>query len=78
MNLGSLLLLLVVLTTILFNFVSNRCPKCKKWHFKGFNRVDEEIISDDVKVYCSKCRYTWTIKYKKSELQLKTDTITKD
>ena len=78
MGAGSSVLFLVILITLFINYKNNRCPKCKKWEFKGFSRVDEEIISDDIKVYCSKCHHTWTIKYKKSELQPKTDTTSKD
>lgn len=67
MNTGPLLLMLVVLTTILINYFKNRCPNCKKWQIKGFNRVDEESIGDTVNVYCSRCMHKWSIKSKKSE-----------
>jgi len=54
MGAGSSVLFLVIIITLFLNYKNNRCPNCKKWEFKGFSRVDEEIISDDVKVYCSK------------------------
>jgi hypothetical protein len=73
MNIGPLLLMLVVISTILINYYNNRCPNCKKWQIKGFNRVDEEGIGDMVTVYCSRCKYKWSIKFKKSEFQTKID-----
>ena len=73
MNIGPLLLMLVVVTTLIINYFNNRCPKCKKWQIRGFDRVDEEAITDKVTVYCKRCKRKWAIKYKKSEFQPKID-----
>ena len=73
MNIGPLLLMLVVVTTLIINYFNNRCPNCKKWQIRGFNRVDDETISDVVTVYCSRCKHKWTIKFKRSEFQPKQD-----
>jgi DNA-directed RNA polymerase subunit RPC12/RpoP len=73
MNIGPLLLMLVIITTLIINYLNNRCPNCKKWQIKGFNRLDEVIDNDDVKVYCSRCNHKWAIKYKKSDFQPKKD-----
>ena len=78
MNIGPLLLMLVIITTILINYLNNRCPNCKKWQFKCFNRVYEETADERVTVYCGRCNHTWGIKYKKSEFQPKIETTTKD
>jgi len=75
---GTIILFIVLISTLVINYINNRCPNCKLWKFKGFSRVDEEIISDEVKVYCDRCQHTWNIKYKKSDMQPKTDTTTKD
>ena len=48
-------------------------PNCKKWQIRGFDRVDEEAITDKVTVYCKRCKHKWAIKYKKSEFQPKID-----
>lgn len=71
MGQGFTILLLVTLVTLFINFKSNRCPKCKKWYFKGFSRADEDIAEDLVKVFCPKCNHKWSIKYTKSEFQPK-------
>tara|TARA_B100001287_G_scaffold207821_1_gene176808 strand:+ start:398 stop:634 length:237 start_codon:yes stop_codon:yes gene_type:complete len=78
MNIGPLLLMLVITTTILINYLNNRCPKCKKWQFKGFNRVDEETAGELVTVYCPRCSHKWSINYKKSEFQPTNETTTRD
>ena len=71
MSIGPLLLIIVVITTLIINYLNNRCPNCKKWYIKGFKRLDEEIINDVVKVYCPKCNHRWAIKFKKSEFKPK-------
>ena len=71
MSIGPLLLIIVLTSTLIINYLNNRCPNCKKWQIKGFNRLDEEIIGDVVKVYCPKCDHKWDIKFKKTELKLK-------
>ena len=73
MNIGPLLLMLVVVTTLIINYFNNKCPNCKKWQIRGFDRLDEEAITDKVTVYCKRCKHTWAIKYKKSEFQPKID-----
>lgn len=78
MNVGPLLLILVIIATVLINYLNNRCPKCKKWQFKGFNRADEKISEEVVTVYCSRCSHKWGIKYKKSEFQPTIETTMKD
>ena len=78
MNVGPLILMLVIITTILINYLNNRCPKCNKWQFKGFNRKDDETIRDVVRVYCPRCQHDWTIEYKKSEFQPKHEVTEKD
>ena len=78
MGAGSVVLFIVIFLTLYINYVNNRCPNCKKWEFKGFNRIDEEEITDEVKVFCTKCEHTWSIKYKKSDFQPKQEIIKKD
>lgn len=69
MGIPSTFLFLVIFITLLINYKSNRCPQCKKWHFKGFTRVDSEIEYEQVRVACSSCNYEWEIDYRKSDYQ---------
>ena len=72
MNVGPLLLIIVLVTTIVINYVNNRCPNCKKWKITGFNRSDEEDNrGENITVYCQKCSYKWQIKYKEPEIKPK-------
>ena len=38
--------MLVVVTTLIINYFNNRCPNCKKWQIRGFDRVDDEAITE--------------------------------
>ena len=70
--------MLVLISTILINYYKNRCPNCKKWQIKGFNRIDGKGIGDMVSVYCPRCKHKWLIKFKKSEFQTKLDSSKND
>ena len=62
-NLTILLSILIVTFVMVFiDYLSNRCPKCKTWHFFRFGLIEidkpsEKLMREWVK--CKKCCNEW-------------------
>ena len=62
-NLTLLLSIPIVIFILFFiDYLSNRCPKCKTWHFFRFGLIEldkpsEKLMREWVK--CEKCGHAW-------------------